>query len=75
VSSAILLMSDCCFGEQAFGVTLWPAREMALERWLIGEQDECVRAATVNYIVFEQREGSDSTDGEGRAESSDSDSE
>jgi len=48
---------------------------MALESWLTGEEEEGVRAATADRIVFEQREGGDSSDGEGRDESSDSDSE
>ena len=75
VNSVVSLMSDCRFGEQAFGDTPRPAREMAIESWLTGEEDEGVRADTADRIVFEQREGGDSADGEGRDESSDRDSE
>ena len=75
VNSVVSLMSDCRFGEQAFGDTPRPAREMALESWLTGEEEEGVRAATADRIVFEQRERGDSADGKGRDESSDSDSE
>jgi len=75
VNSVVSLMSDFRFGEQAFVDTPRPAREMALESWLTGGEDEGVRAVSADRIVFEQRERGDSADGKGRDESSDSDSE
>jgi len=47
-------MSGCRFGEQAFGEDSEPVREMAVQNWLTEEDNEEVRAATADRIVFEK---------------------
>jgi len=66
-------MEGCRFGEQAFGEDLAPTREFAMQNWLTEEDDEEVRAATADRIVFEQRGGGDTGEGEGIEEASGSD--
>lgn len=67
-------MAGCGFGERAFGDTPATEREIAVEDWLIGEDDEGVRAATVDSIVFEEG-GTEAVDGMDDGVSSTSDSE
>jgi len=47
-------MSGCGFGEQAFGEDSEPVREMAVQSWLTEEDNEELRAATADRIVFEK---------------------
>ena len=74
VTSVVSLMAGCGFGERAFGDTPATEREIAVEDWLIGEDDEGVRAATVDSIVFEEG-GTEAVDGMDDGVSSTSDSE
>jgi len=53
-SRVVSLMSGCRFGEQAFGEDSEPVREMAVQNWLTEEDNEEVRAATADRIVFEK---------------------
>lgn len=56
-------MAACRFGEQAFGDTPAPEREIAVEDWQTREDDEGVRAATVDALLFEE-EDADTVDGD-----------
>lgn len=63
VASVVSLMAGCRFGEQAFGDTPVPERELAVEDWLTREDDEGVRAATVDALLFEEG-GADAVHGD-----------
>jgi len=65
VNSVVSLMSGCRFGGLAFGDDPAPMRELAMQSWLTGEDDEEVRAATADRTVFEGRGGGDAADGDG----------
>jgi len=54
VISVVSFMSGCRFGEQAFGEDSEPVREMAVQSWLTEEDNEELRAATADRIVFEK---------------------
>jgi len=64
VNSLVSLMSSCRLGGLAFGDDPAPLRELAMQSWLTGEEEEEVRAATADRIVFEGRGGDGAVDGD-----------
>jgi len=71
----VSLMSGCRFGDQALREDSEPVWEMAVQSWLMEEDNEEVRAATADRIVLEKGGGGDGVVDNGIEDPSDSNDE